>query len=169
MDFMVDLGLPVRNDDDGNGDDDGDNDDISTPLTVMKPLPHHVVMHYPLEAPKFLSTLRWWRVPDTDEEMAVIPTFHVYTFAKVNDDDDRTVEEVAMDIVAKELLPFPPQLSHGQRRMALDRLEWNVRTRDIRNVAPGKHVVCVTFQTTRRLIRFMQGDFSSQEGGRKNE
>jgi tRNA (guanine37-N1)-methyltransferase len=98
------------------------------------------------------------------------------------DDDDpgndvgiigRSVEDIAVDLVAENLLP---QLSPNQavagtldntsiqhppnRRQELnDIYHCNVRTHIVRDVAPGKVVVCVSFTVTSKLLRHMRGDF----------
>jgi tRNA (guanine37-N1)-methyltransferase len=112
-------------------------------------LPHHVVMNYPLEAPSFLSALRWWRVPK--RKGAIIPTVHVYTFV-------RGPVETAIDLVAHNLLPEGNEPTPN-RKQHLDELKCEVRAREIRDVAPGKVVVCVSFKATAQLLRHMQGDY----------
>ena len=123
----------------------------------------------------------------------VTPRIHVYTFArnpvndnhhKYDDDDasdndtvqgekagnlkDRSVEEIAVDLVADQLLPqLSPRnnlpqyaTSGGGRRHELnDVYDCNVRTHIVRDVAPGKVVVCVSFTVTSKLLRHMRGDF----------
>lgn len=112
--------------------------------------PDHVVMNFPLEAPQFLGALRWW-TPDDH------PTrFHVYTFAR--ETDDRSVEEVAIDLIAHNLLPRP--MAEGSRKGELDEeYQCRVRTHVVRDVAPGKVVVCVSFTVTPKLLRHMRGDY----------
>ena len=122
------------------------------------------------------------------------PRIHVYTFARnsvssMNEDrddgdeqsndqlnsvgnDGRSLEDVAVDLVAENLLP---QLSpnnternsttknirtHSSRRQELnDVYSCNIRTHIVRDVAPGKVVVCVSFTVTSKLLRHMRGDF----------
>jgi len=114
-------------------------------------LPHHVVMNYPLEAASFLNALRWWRVPKKRD--AVIPTMHVYTFAR-----GANPMQSAIDLVAHNLLPEGNEPTPN-RTDYLNKLGCNVKAREIRDVAPGKLVVCVSFKATAQLLRHMQGDF----------
>ena len=173
-------------------------------------LPDHVVMNFPLEAPTFLSALRWWSAsacgdghddhPHPDDSPRnnnpITPRIHVYTFARnsVNnrngntyddgdeDDDsnqgnevgknDRSVEDIAVDLVAENLLPpllpnnseryktITDACKQESRRQELnDVYSCNVRTHVVRDVAPGKRVVCVSFTVTSKLLRHMRGDF----------
>ena len=41
-----------------------------------------------------------------------------------------------------------------------DEFNTDISTRIVRDVAPGKVVVCVSFFITPKLIRYMQGDYS---------
>jgi len=139
--------------------------DFLTDIGLDGKLPDHVLMNYPLEATKFLSTLRWW--PSTSD---VIPTVHVYTFARQQDNNNnnnnhqqqgnRSFLDVAIDDVADHLFPaFGAVEETMMRKDELDELGCNVQARFIRDVAPGKVVVCVSFQVTNQLLRNMQGDF----------
>ena len=131
-DFLVDLGL------------DG------------KKLPHHIVMNYRLESTRFLPAFRWWALPPHKTD--IVTTCHVYLFARAM--DDRSVEDVAIDEVAQNLLPEGGACEiTTHRKKELDRLGCEVESRVIRDVAPGKVVVCVSFVVSRRLLRNMQGDF----------
>merc|ERR1712232_1223152 len=122
-----------------------------------KTLPNHVIMNYPLEAPKFLSALRWWPVP---KKLQGTPFFHVYTFAREADNDGRSIEDVAIDIIAENLIPFGGAVEQAiGRREELDLLGCKVNARLIRDVAPGKVVVCVSFKATRNLMKQIQGDY----------
>ena len=138
-------------------------------LGNMDTLPHHVVMNFPLDSPRFLGALRSWPAKD---EREVVPTFHLYTFARGDDPDARDDEEkeespprdaveVAVDLVAEGLLPRGEGLGAARkyRRACLDDLGCRVEAREIRDVAPGKVVVCVSFKATDVLLRTMQGDF----------
>jgi tRNA G37 N-methylase Trm5 len=157
-------------------------------------MPDHVLMNFPLEAPQFLGALRWWswkRLRDEGIKRTELyndcygggknaaanrewfPRFHVYTFARSSspkaDDDD----EMAVNLVANELLPQP--FVDDEEETALDGAESNqivyrrdelndecgtdFSTRIVRDVAPGKVVVCVSFSVTPKLIRYMQGDY----------
>ena len=174
--------------------------------------PHHVLMNFPLEAPKFLGALRWWsskRIQQQFEEDGMYPRFHVYTFARSTrisfTDTGRTVdlddeEEVAVDLVADNMFPSmdfgfyddsgTDDYGRGDdddeddgdgdgddedgiilddeeeagifahRRTELnDEFGCNVSTRLVRDVAPGKVVVCVSFSVTPKLVRYMQGNY----------
>ena len=126
-------------------------------LMADSPLPHHVLLNFPLESPKFLSALRWW---PASNKKGVIPTVHLYTFAR-EDGGRRTAEQVAVDLVADNLLPLGGATEESTicRQQELDALGCEVQTRVIRDVAPGKVVICVSFKATTRLIRHIQGDF----------
>jgi len=133
FDFLIDVGLSDR------------------------PLPDHVIMNFPLASPQFLSALRWWSVPGKSRNA---PIFHVYTFAR-DDDQGRSVEDAAIDLVADNLLPLGGAVEKTtKRRGELELLGCKVEARLIRDVAPGKVVVCVSFRVTRKLIKQIQGDFS---------
>lgn len=148
-------------------------------------IPDHVLMNYPLEAPTFLGALRWWSTRSVSQKFKQTcryPRFHVYTFARSSSkgrDDD---EEVAVDLIADELLPMMDTageiISHDgmeenstekaeeetstfHRRQELDEdFDTQIQTRLVRDVAPNKVVVCVSFSVTPKLIRYMQGDYS---------
>jgi tRNA (guanine37-N1)-methyltransferase len=182
-------------------------------------LPDHVVMNFPLEAPKFLGALRWWpsdacgdyntndnsnnnSSTTTRNNNLVKPRIHVYTFVRhsgsnidgsnsnedeveeADDDDiqytDQSVEDLAVDMVADNLLPqLTPNGSPNNEgksnsdtmTMKADRIRpcrrqelndvyhCNIKTHVVRDVAPGKVVVCVSFTVTSKLLRHMRGDF----------
>jgi tRNA G37 N-methylase Trm5 len=130
-----------------------------------KNTPDHILMNFPLEAPSFLGSLRWWSstvVAEKFRKTKRYPRFHVYTFARSlakNLDDE---EEVAVNLVANELIPEMSKDSEScYRRDELDKdFGAQVQTRMVRDVAPGKVVVCVSFYLTPTLIRCMQGDFN---------
>ncbi len=135
-------------------------------------IPDHILMNFPLEAPNFLGALRWWSskcVSEKFEKTQRYPRFHVYTFARPSDRDRNDEEEVAVNLVANQLLPVmgeregekkedPSSLVYRRRELN-DDFDAKVSTRMVRDVAPGKVVVCVGFSLTPRLIRYMQGDF----------
>jgi tRNA (guanine37-N1)-methyltransferase len=130
--------------------------DFMTDLGLNGHLPHHVVMNYPGEAPKFLTALRWW--PQPKRKTDVIPRIHVYTFAKAI--DGGSYDEAAIDLVVDQLIPEGGAAEKTRGRKAeFDRLGCNVNSREIRDVAPGKVVVCVSFSATAMLLRHIQGDF----------
>eukprot|EP00529_Nitzschia_sp_RCC80_P005631 CAMPEP_0113486056 /NCGR_PEP_ID=MMETSP0014_2-20120614/24800_1 /TAXON_ID=2857 /ORGANISM="Nitzschia sp." /LENGTH=1018 /DNA_ID=CAMNT_0000379717 /DNA_START=141 /DNA_END=3194 /DNA_ORIENTATION=+ /assembly_acc=CAM_ASM_000159 len=181
---------------------------ISTPTSSsnQRKYPHHVLMNFPLEAPKFLGALRWWsskRIQEQYKEDGMYPRFHIYTFARptrinlpdsVIDLDDE--EEVAVDLIADSMLPsmdfqvydddedndakegsYADQDNMDDedgyilddedeasifehRRSELNNVFGaNVTTRLVRDVAPGKVVVCVSFSVTPKLVRYMQGNY----------
>jgi tRNA (guanine37-N1)-methyltransferase len=155
----------------------GDAFDFIQGLGNLPTLPHHVVMNFPLDSPSFLGALRWWPSSASKrKKQTVIPTVHLYTFARgddPNDDDDnnnnsndssgmppRNATEVAVDLVAEGLIPEGGAIqSTRYRRAMLDKMGCNVRTREVRDVAPGKVVICVSFQVTDTLLSIMQGEF----------
>eukprot|EP00980_Cylindrotheca_fusiformis_P023644 scaffold10700_cov108-Cylindrotheca_fusiformis.AAC.8 len=135
-------------------------------------VPDHVLMNFPLHGPTFLGALRWWpwkNVQKYFQANKTYPRFHVYTFAKATAPDMEDEEEVAVDIIANELLPImggfgsdqeldEEQLQHRRDELN-DEYGTQFSTRMVRDVAPGKVVVCVSFFLTPRLIQHMQGDF----------
>jgi tRNA (guanine37-N1)-methyltransferase len=134
--------------------------DITTPVNRVR-LPDHVVMNFPLEAPTFLGALRWWPA-DTGTE----PRVHVYTFARADDDDEgttegsRTAEEVAVDLIADNLLPQSSMVSRKRMSELNEEYSCKIKVHAVRDVAPGKRVFCVSFSATSKLLRHMRGDFS---------
>ena len=53
-----------------------------------------------------------------------------------------------------------PQPLVYRRNEFNDEFNTTISTRLVRDVAPGKVVVCVSFYITPKLIRYMQGDYS---------
>jgi len=143
----------------------GDAFDFIQNLGSLPILPHHIVMNFPLDSPSFLGSLRWWPVP---AHMSVVPTIHLYTFAR-GDDNEREEEdglpprdamEAAVDLVADALLPEGGAIKLSRyRRNVLNKMGCNVKTVEVRDVAPGKVVICVSFMVTNTLLKVMQGDF----------
>lgn len=161
-DFLMDLGMPYEPNDDDVENEDG----VSASSTNAKPTSQrqnidHVLMNFPLKAPTFLGALRWWAAPLSQSS----PRLHVYTFARADPDTHRSEEDVAIDTIASNLLPpmGPGNDDDGgeyHRKQELDQdYGCNVVAREIRDVAPGKLVFCVSFTATPKLLRHMQGEF----------
>jgi len=90
----------------------------------------------------------------------VTTTVHVYTFARADDTTNRSVVDVAIDLVADNLLPTGgATIQQVNRKEELNSLGCQVTVKEVRDVAPGKAVLCVSFRATRVLIKHMQGDF----------
>ncbi|KAL3935231.1 MAG: hypothetical protein SGBAC_009216 [Bacillariaceae sp.] len=157
-------------------------------------MPDHILMNFPLHGPTFLAALRWWQwknIQQFHQMHNTYPRFHVYTFAKddnaseAGSRDNQNEEEIALDIIADELLPAmnvhtddggdddndddqdidmeedtdgDAPRRHRRREMD-DAFGTQFSTRLVRDVAPGKVVVCVSFFLTPKLIRYMQGDY----------
>ena len=69
--------------------------------------------------------------------------------------DDEEEKDVDVDCNETENDP------HCHREAELnDYFSCNVETRIVRDVAPGKVVVCVSFTATPKLVRHMQGDYT---------
>ena len=68
--------------------------------------------------------------------------------------------EVAINIVADNLIPKGGAIEEIQgREKSLDTLGCNLHAREVRDVAPGKSVIYVSFQVMENLIRSMQSDY----------
>ena len=68
---------------------------------------------------------------------------------------------MAVDLIAQELLPAMDDTAATHRWQELnDDYDCSLKVHDVRDVAPGKLVVCVSFSATTKLLRYMQGDFS---------
>mmetsp|Transcript_9710 Transcript_9710/g.21897 ORF Transcript_9710/g.21897 Transcript_9710/m.21897 type:complete len:602 (+) Transcript_9710:28-1833(+) len=120
-------------------------------------LPDHLLLNFPLDSASFLNSLRWW---PSGESIESPPRVHMYTFAR--GDEERTPAEVAIDMVAEGLLPEGGYVEPSKfRGEYLDQLGCNVQAREVRDAAPGKLVICVSFSVTRLLLRRMQGDFKA--------
>lgn len=161
-DFIMNLGINVSAD----GEVDDCNDDNMNPHYIKKnaksKLPDHVLLNFPLNSPSFLNAFRWW--PSVGDEKgkskSSLTRVHVYTFAR--GDDERTPSEVAIDMVADGLLPEGGYIEPCKfRGEYLNVLGCNVQAREIRDAAPGKAVICVSFSVTDLLLRRMQGDYLS--------
>lgn len=145
-DFIMNLGMSATT---------TEEQDSSSKEASVSNLPHHLILNYPLDSPSFLNALRWW---PSGEKMAFHPRVHVYTFAR--GDEERTAAEVAIDGVADGLLPEGGYVEPSKfRGEYLDSLGCNVTAREVRDAAPGKLVICVSFSVTRMLLRRMQGDY----------
>ncbi|KAL7577523.1 hypothetical protein ACA910_015059 [Epithemia clementina (nom. ined.)] len=88
--------------------------------------------------------------------------------------NERIMEEMAVKEVASHLLPVLPGqesassstdlISTATKMTRWDELNQNfgcnVKVHNVRDVAPGKIVFCVSFSATDRLLRYMQGDYT---------
>ena len=147
----------------------GDAFDFIQNLGSLPELPDHVVMNYPLDSSSFLGAFRWW--PASNEKTKSSPTIvHLYTFARGDDPNNseydyehtnpRSAIDVAIDLVAGGLLPEGGAIETSRyRRAYLDKLGCDVRAIEVRDVAPGKVVICVSFKISNLLLSVMQGDF----------
>ena len=146
----------------------GDAFDFIQNLGSLPTLPHHVVMNYPLDSASFLGAFRWW--PKSDERLKTTPTVvHLYTFARGDDPaseygknivNPRSAVDVAIDLVADGLLPEGGAIKKSRfRKTYLDKLGCDVKAQEVRDVAPGKVVICVSFKISPNLLSVMQGDF----------
>jgi tRNA (guanine37-N1)-methyltransferase len=82
----------------------------------------HVIMNLPKTAPEFLNAFQGW-------SLATLPCIHVHCFApKADETNQTTIDRCA------QALGCP-----------LDRQEHNVSIKTVRNVAPNKNMLCVSF------------------------
>ena len=158
--FIMNLGINVSANE---GEDDCNDDNMNHPPHIKKnaksKLPDHLLLNFPLDSPSFLNAFRWWPSGEYKEEKSNTRV-HVYTFAR--GDDERTPSEVAIDMVANGLLPEGGYIKPCKfRGEYLNELGCNVQAREIRDAAPGKAVICVSFSVTNLLLRRMQGDYVS--------
>ncbi|KAL3793400.1 hypothetical protein HJC23_001848 [Cyclotella cryptica] len=145
--FIMNLGMSSA--------EEGSSSSKAREAASVSNLPDHLILNFPLDSPSFLNALRWW---PSGEKMARPPRVHVYTFAR--GDDVRTAADVAIDMVADGLLPEGGYIEPSKfRGVHLDSLGCNVTAREVRDAAPGKLVICVSFSVTRMLLRRMQGDY----------
>jgi tRNA (guanine37-N1)-methyltransferase len=107
-------------------------------------LPHHVVMNFPLEAPKFLGALRWW---PTNADIS--PRFHVYTFCESADHALRQVAEALVPMTDESVFADDDNLASCRPTVHM-----------VRDVTPNTTVACVSFSATPKLLKIVQGDFS---------
>jgi len=178
-DFLTSLGFAPPN-----NDKDTSRDPAASSRQRPPHLPHHVVLNFPLDAASFLGALRWWPVGGVggmrrrkqrraqNDAPTVVPRVHVYIFAKESSsapenglESSSSFEENAVNEIASHLLPALPGEGSGSQTTTsrweeLDQnFGCNIKVHNVRNVAPGKVVMCVSFSATERLLRFMQGDF----------
>ena len=117
-----------------------------------RPLPHHLMLNFPLASVDFLQNIKHWPIDKLPE---VTPTVHVYTFARGDTETNKTPADVAKEMVAIGLLPNFGATGEDSVR-ALNNLGCNVRAREVRDVAPGKVVMWVTLRVTKDLLQIMQ-------------
>jgi tRNA G37 N-methylase Trm5 len=150
----------------------GDAFDFIQNLGSLPRLPHHVVMNYPLDSASFLGAFRWW--PASKTKINDSPTVvHLYTFARGDDpkseygqkiENPRSASDVAIDLVADGLVPEGGAIQVSRyRKDYLNELGCDVKALEVRDVAPGKVVICVSFKVTNLLLSVMQGDFIDTE------
>ena len=98
----------------------------------------HVIMNLPALAVEFLDAFRGLLHPSIKDSMkgCILPTVHCYTFSR--DEDLETGAKLAVEQALGCLLPP----GHIVRR--------------VRNVAPNKDMICVTFQLPEEVL--LRGD-----------
>merc|ERR1711976_193343 len=104
--------------------------------------PHHLMLNFPLASVDFLHNIKHWPIEKLSE---ILPTVHVYTFARGDAETNKTPADVSKEMVAIGLLPNLGASGEDSVKV-LDDLGCNVRAREVRDVAPGKVVMWVTFQ-----------------------
>lgn len=132
----------------------GDANEFITSLGHSKdrPLPHHLMLNFPLASVDFLHNIKHWPI---EKLLEGLPTVHVYTFARGDAETNKTPADVSKEMVAIGLLPSLGASGEDSVKALAD-LVCNVRAREVRDVAPGKVVMWVTFQVTRDLLQVMQ-------------
>lgn len=136
-DFLMKLGMQPSN----------------SPSDKPHRLPDHVLLNFPLGSIEFLGALRWWNSPPGTEKSN--PRLHVYTFARGDQESGRTADQVATDMVAESLLPRMNSINRTQELN--EEYGCDVEVHNVRDVAPGKVVMCISFTLTPSLLKVIQG------------